>query len=120
MPLHDAVGIYCKKGATTENQGEVMVYYYLILDFAYVVIYAVWTSFFRARFTSFHAHASLITFFVCFFVLFRSCCSHVRVEGKTFVHELPISYSHTEWYISSLFARRNSLFGQKLRLSKSN
>ena len=22
MPLHDAVGIYCKKGATTENQGS--------------------------------------------------------------------------------------------------
>ena len=23
MPLHDAVGINCKKGATTENQGDV-------------------------------------------------------------------------------------------------
>ena len=23
MPLHDAVGINCKKGATTDNQGQV-------------------------------------------------------------------------------------------------
>ena len=23
MPLHDAVGVNCKKGATTENQGQV-------------------------------------------------------------------------------------------------
>ena len=26
MPLHDAVGINCKKGATTENQGTDEVY----------------------------------------------------------------------------------------------
>ena len=26
IPLHDAVGIYCKKGATTENQGSVVKY----------------------------------------------------------------------------------------------
>ena len=26
MPLHDAVGIHCKKGATTENQGTVVKY----------------------------------------------------------------------------------------------
>ena len=28
------------------------------------------------------SHAYLLTFFVCFFVLFRSCCSHARVFGK--------------------------------------
>ena len=50
----------------------------------------------------------LLTIFVCFFVLFRSCCSHARVFGKTLVHEFPISYSHTEWYLP-FFARRNSL-----------
>ena len=26
MPLHDAVGINCKKGATTENQGSCVKY----------------------------------------------------------------------------------------------
>ena len=26
IPLHDAVGINCKKGATTENQGSVVKY----------------------------------------------------------------------------------------------
>ena len=26
MPLHDAVGINCKKGATTENQGSAVKY----------------------------------------------------------------------------------------------
>ena len=25
MPLHDAVGINCKKGATTENQGAMLI-----------------------------------------------------------------------------------------------
>ena len=53
-----------------------------------------------------------------FFVLFRSCCSHARVFGKTLVHEFPVSYSHTEWYLP-FFARRNSL-SPKLHLSKSN
>ena len=32
-------------------------------------------------------HVSLLTIFVCFFILFHSCCSHARVFGKTFVHE---------------------------------
>ena len=32
-----------------------------------------------------------------FFVLFRFCCSHARVFGKTHVYEFRISYSHTEW-----------------------
>ena len=43
--------------------------------------------------------ASLLTIFICFFVLFRSCCSHARVFEKTLVHEFPMSYSHTEWYL---------------------
>ena len=37
--------------------------------------------------------------FVCFFNLFRSWCTHARVFGKTLVHEFPISYSRTEWYL---------------------
>ena len=51
--------------------------------------------FFHARFPSFHTHASLLTFFVCCFILLHSCCSHAQVFGKTLVHEFPISYSHT-------------------------
>ena len=51
-----------------------------------------------ARFTSFHTHASLLTFFVCFFVLFHSCYSHARVFGKTLVHEFHVSYSNIEFY----------------------
>ena len=49
--------------------------------------------FFRARFASFHTHASLLVFFVCFFILFHSCCSHARVFGKTLVHEFPVIIS---------------------------
>ena len=52
--------------------------------------------------------ALLLTIFVCLFVLFRSCCSHACVFGKTLVHEFPMSYSHTEWYLH-FFPRRNSL-----------
>ena len=54
--------------------------------------WAVGTFLFRARFTSFHTHASLLTFLFCFFVLFHSCCSHAQVFGKTLMHEFPISY----------------------------
>ena len=53
--------------------------------------------FFRACLVSFYTHTSLLTFFVCFCISFRSCCSHALVFGKTLVHEFPISYSHTEW-----------------------
>ena len=64
------------------------------------MVYAVDTSpFFRVRFTSFHSHSSLLTFFFCFFVLFDYCCSHARVFGKTLVHEFYISYSYTDWYL---------------------
>ena len=55
--------------------------------------------FFRARFASFHTHASLLIFLFCFRILFHSCCSHVQVFGKTLVHEFHIPNSHTEWYL---------------------
>ena len=60
---------------------------------------------FHIRFTSFHIHASLLTFF-CFMVLFHSCCSHVRMFGKILVHEYHISYGHTEW---NLFISRGEI-----------
>ena len=92
------------------------VYYY------YCILVRIWqavgTSFIRASFASFHTHASLLTIFVCFFVLFRSCCSHARVFGKTLVHEFPMSYSHTEWYLP--FSRGEIVYRPKLRLSKLN
>ena len=50
------------------------------------------SDFFHAIFTSFHTHASLLTFFVCFFILFHSCCSSAHVFGKTLLHEFHISY----------------------------
>ena len=59
------------------------------------------TSFFRVRCTSFHIHSPLLSFFLCFIVLFQSCCSHVQVFGKTLVHEFPIFYSHPEWNLFS-------------------
>ena len=37
----------------------------------------------------------LLTFFVCFFILFPSCCSHAWVFGKILMQEFPISYCHT-------------------------
>ena len=52
-------------------------------------------------------YSMLITFFVCFFILFHSCCSNARVFGNTFVHEFPISYSLIEWYL--LFSRKDMI-----------
>ena len=73
------------------------IYYHCILI---RIVYAVGTYFFfRDCFTFFLSHDSLLTFFVCFSILFHSCCSHVRVFGKTLVHEFHISYRHTEWYL---------------------
>ena len=83
---------------------QYFVYYYCILIRLW---YAVGTSFFRARFASFHSHASLLTIFFCFFILFHSCCSHARVFGKTLLPEFPISYSHTEWYL--IFLRNDMI-----------
>ena len=71
------------------------VYYYCIL----IVIGHRDFFFFCARFASFHTHASLLTFFVCFFILFHSCCSQARVFGKTLLDEFHIQYIHTEWYL---------------------
>ena len=61
-------------------------------------------NFCSCRFASLHVHDSLLTIFVCLFALFRSCCSHAWVFGKTLWHEFPMSYSHTEWY-TFLFSR---------------
>ena len=64
------------------------------------------TSFFfcDALLFSIHTHAALLTYFVCFFVLFRSCCSHVRVFGKTFVHEttFPIAILNVTWLLPTV------------------
>ena len=54
---------------------------------------------FRARFTPFHTRVSLLTFFVSFFILFHSSCSLALVFLNVLVHQSPISYSHTEWYL---------------------
>ena len=78
IEFHCIFSIYCK---ILTNY----VYYYYIL---FRIVYAVGTSFFfRAVFTSFCTHASLLIFFVCFFILFHSCFSHSRVFGKTLLHE---------------------------------
>ena len=90
------------------------VYYYCMLI---MIVLAVGTSFFfRSRFTSFRTHSSLLMFFVCFFILCRSCCSHARVFGKTLVYEFPISYSHSEWYLffsDSATTSAQCVFGAK-------
>ena len=71
------------------------------------------------HFISFHTHASPLTIFVCFFIVFHSWCFHSRVFGKTLVHEFQISYTHTEWFL--LFSRGEIVLAwPKLRLSKSN
>ena len=48
---------------------------------------------FRSRCTAFRIFTLfLITYFFCFFVLFRSYCFHAQVFRKTLVHEFHISY----------------------------
>ena len=59
------------------------------------------TSFSRVSCTSFHFHSPLLTFFLCFIVLFQSCCFHAHMFRKTLVHEFPIFYSYTEWNLLS-------------------
>ena len=39
---------------------------------------------------SMHFRSFLLVLFLCFFVFFNSCSSHVQVFGNTFVHELHI------------------------------
>ena len=85
----------------------IVLFPYLINYYNIMFIIVVWLGcdmpsgllFFRARFTSFLTNASLLTFFICFCILFHSCCSRPEVFGKTLVHLFPISHSHTEWYL---------------------
>ena len=58
---------------------------------------------FRACCTSFHIHSSLLTFFLCVFLIFHFTYSYAKVLGTTLVHEVHISYSHAESYV--LFSR---------------
>ena len=55
--------------------------------------------FFPARFVFFPYSrlSSYLRRLFLYFILF--CCSHAQVCGKTLVHEFPISYSHTDWYL---------------------
>ena len=73
--------------------------------------------FFRASLTSFHTHASLLTFFVGFSFLFHSCCSHARVFAKTLLPEFHISHSHTEWYLI-IFTTRVDILGRRVACRK--
>ena len=61
-------------------------------------LYIVWQAvlIYCACCTSFHIHSSVLTFFLCVFDLFQSCCSHEQVL-RTLVHEFYIFYSHAEW-----------------------
>ena len=67
---------------------------------------------------SFNFHYFMLAFFLCFFVLFKSYCSHAQVFGRTLVHEVDIFYSHgciqIELYFfvflgSTLFGLRSSI-----------
>ena len=64
------------------------VYYYILIR-----MLQAYRPFFPCPRASFHTHASLLTFFVCFFVLFRSCYSHARVLGKTLLLNSPFNMS---------------------------
>ena len=89
------IEFYCTFSISYKIQ-QYYVYYYCIFllgsDMPSGLLY------FRTHFTSFHPRASLLSFFVCFSIVFHSCCSHARVFGKTLVHEFTISYNHSEWY----------------------
>ena len=73
-------------------------------------------SFFRALFASFHTRSSLSSYllrlFLCLISFLLFPCASVWESTRA---RVPMSYSHTEWYLP-FFARRNSLFGPKLRL----
>ena len=56
--------------------------------------------FFRASFTSFHNHASLLTLFVCFFILSFLLFPCASVCEKTRLW-FSISYGRTRWYLIS-------------------
>ena len=50
-------------------------------------------------------------------VLFQSCCSHVRVFGKSLLRAFPISYSHAAWQFRfSLVGARETKHAQRTLL----
>ena len=62
---------------------------------------------------------SRISSFLLFLCLLNSCCSHVKVFGKTLVHEFLISYSHTELYLifsDSATTSAHCVFGSSEKL----
>ena len=64
---------------------------------------------YRGGGTSFHIHASVLTFFLCFLVLFHFYCSNARVFEKTLVREFYISYGHTEWNVLSSISENRDI-----------
>ena len=78
-------------------------YYYCILM---KIVWAVGTSFFlSASFTSFHTHASLLAFFVCFVISFHSCFPCASVWENTFAR-VPY-FLLTYWMMLSFFRQFN-------------
>ena len=63
--------------------------------------------FFLSCMLYFFPYSRFSYYLVHLFILFHSCCFHAWVIGKTPVHEFPISYCHTEWYLL-FFERLNS------------
>ena len=105
------IEFHCSFSISYKIQTNYLYYYYILIS----IVYAIGYCFCRARFTCFHTHAYLLIFFVCLFILFRSC-SHAQVFGKTLVHEFLISYCHTEWYLlffDSATTSAQCLFGLK-------
>ena len=54
----------------------------------------------------------------CFFILFHYRRFHALVFGKTLVHELPISYSHTGWYFPFSDSATSQLHVHQVEFSK--
>ena len=77
----------------------ILLYFLYFIKYYYImfIIIVFWLArdrplallFYCTHFTTFHSHTSLLTFSLCFFVLFRFCYSHGWVFGKTFMHEFP-------------------------------
>ena len=87
---------------------KILPYYVFIIIFIIIIIIIIiivfWFGSDRPSGLIFFVHAyffpySRLSYLLCFFVLFHSYCSHAQVFGRTLVHEFPISYSHTEWYL---------------------
>ena len=90
-------------------------YYYCILI---RIVWAVWTSFFfRTRVASFRTHASLLTFFVCFLILFYSCCSHERVFRKTLVSSpFPIAILNCDCFFPTVQLQVYNMHSERKRV----